>query len=134
MVGKEKAVAEPSNTAPEPMMTIPEPRITSVEVAKEIIAHFGIVSAEWARLWFEGGFKSAGLSSSEFTEFKEACAVMGIPDSQQLSTLGKILRMIDRHGDDGHGDKEETMSRIIYWIQHVAAEQVEVPTLGCSGP
>ena len=101
---------------------------TTLEVAKEVNQYFSFGSsrggkAQWANLWWESGLKTAGLNSAEFAEFKEACAVTGIPASEQLATFSKMLKMIESYGDTGYGDKPDDMSRIAYWFQHVAPEQ-----------
>ena len=123
--------------------------MTAPDVGDEIKAYFSFGKSraekvKWSNLWFESGLNRAAMTSAEFAEFKEVCAVAGIPASEQLATLTKMSNMLDRYGDTGYGDKPDDMSRVAYWFQHVAPEQAPSATsvsasaamevLGCSGP
>jgi hypothetical protein len=55
------------------------------------------------------------------------CGEAGTPQRAQLETFRSVLRMIDRYGDDGYGDKPTDMSRIIYWFQHVPPARSRSP-------
>jgi hypothetical protein len=59
------------------------------------------------------------LTADEWEEFLRVCAEAGIPKRAELDTFRAVVRMIDRYGDDGYGDKPADMSRIVYWFQHV---------------
>jgi hypothetical protein len=59
------------------------------------------------------------LTVEEWAEFLRICGEAGTPPRAELDTFKSVLRMIDRYGDDGYGDKPADMSRIIYWFQHV---------------
>ena len=35
-----------------------------------------------------------------------------------------VIRMIERYGDDGMGDKPEEMCRVEYWLAHLNPDQI----------
>ena len=35
------------------------------------------------------------------------------------ATIIKIEELMDRYGEDGHGDKPDNMNRVEYWLAHL---------------
>ena len=95
---------------------------TCAAVAKAIQEHFDLRSkrAAWSDLMLNCGLSHVGLTVEEWQEFRRACSDSGVAASAELATFRDMIRLMDRHGDDGHGDKPVDMSRIVYWFQHVA--------------
>ena len=100
------------------------------EIAKAVIARWGVPDRRgktnrwWIDFFFESGLQriNAGetpLTVEEFEEFLGVCKDAGVAKEAELRTFRAVLDMIERHGDDGHGDKPAEMSRIVYWFQHV---------------
>jgi hypothetical protein len=87
------------------------------EVASAVQRHFGLRGAAWFEL--ARGLSDVALTVDEWGEFLRVCGEAGTPQRAQLDVFRSVLRMIDRYGDDGYGDKPADMSRIIYWFQHV---------------
>jgi hypothetical protein len=52
------------------------------------------------------------------------------PDKRKIlfrnfrTTLYSVMRLIDRHGDDGHGDKPKDMCRVEYWLAHINYDSI----------
>jgi hypothetical protein len=91
---------------------------TSEQVASAIQRHFGLHRRALADLMRSGLF-DAGLAMEEWEEFLRICSKAGTPKRAELDVFRSVLRMLDRYGDDGYGDKPADMSRIVYWFQHV---------------
>ena len=100
------------------------------EVHKAVIARWGVPDRRgktnhwWIDFFWTCGFKSVSQSETpltieEFEEFLGVCKDAGVAKEAELRTFRAVLGMIERHGDDGHGDKPAEMSRIVYWFQHV---------------
>ena len=92
--------------------------------AEAIQEHFGLGSkskrAAWSDLMLNCGLSRVGLTVEEWQFFRRACSESGVVASAELATFRDMIRLMDRHGDDGHGDKPVDMSRVVYWFQHVA--------------
>ena len=63
------------------------------------------------------------------------CVLIGVESVSELKRAQKrtysmtfakvvhaVMRNIDSYGEDGMGDKPETMNRIAYWVQHLNPE------------
>ena len=102
----------------------------TAEFAKAVIARWGVPDRRgktnrwWIDFFFESGLqrinaRGTALTVEEFEEFLGVCKDAGVAKEAELRTFKAVLGMIERHGDDGHGDKPAEMSRIVYWFQHV---------------
>ena len=100
------------------------------EVHKAVIARWGVPDRRgktnrwWIDFFFDSGLQrittgETPLTIEEFEEFLRVCKDAGVAKEAELRTFRAVLGMIERHGDDGHGDKPAEMSRIVYWFQHV---------------
>ena len=65
------------------------------------------------------GLSRVGLSEEEWCEFLRVCSESGVT-GDGFATFRNMIKLMDRHGDDGYGDKPRDMSRVVYWFQHVA--------------
>ena len=94
---------------------------TPAAVAKEIQKHFALQAkrAAWSDLMLSCGLSRVGLSEEEWCEFLRVCSESGVT-GDGFATFRNMIKLMDRHGDDGYGDKPSDMSRIVYWFQHVA--------------
>ena len=75
---------------------------------------------DWSELMLNCGLSRVGLTVEEWQFFRCACSESGVVASAELATFRDMIRLMDRYGDDGHGDKPVDMSRVVYWFQHVA--------------
>ena len=73
-----------------------------------------------AELIVHYGLSRIGLTMEEWEEFRRICRDAGVSASDELDTFRRMVQLLDRHGDDGYGDKPADMPRITYWFQHVA--------------
>jgi hypothetical protein len=87
------------------------------EMASAVQRHFGLRRAAWFEL--ARYLTDVALTADEWAEFLRISEEAGTPQRAQLDVFRSVLRMIDRYGDDGYGDKPEDMSRVVYWFQHV---------------
>ncbi len=65
------------------------------------------------------GLSRIGLTMEEWEEFRRICRDAGVSASDELDTFRRMVQLLDRHGDDGYGDRPADMPRITYWFQHV---------------
>jgi hypothetical protein len=91
---------------------------TSEQVGAAIQRHFGLHRRALVTL-MRGGLFDVGLTLEEWEEFLRICGEAGVPKSAELKMFESTMHLLDRHGDDGYGDKPAEMSRIVYWFQHV---------------
>jgi hypothetical protein len=91
---------------------------TSEQVGAAIQRHFGLHRRALLNL-MRGGLFDVGLTMEEWEEFLRISGEAGTPQRAQLTVFESTMRLLDRHGDDGYGDKPAEMSRIVYWFQHV---------------
>ena len=42
-----------------------------------------------------------------------------MPRDAEEQHFRSLIRLIARHGDDGHGDRPADMTRVVYWFQHL---------------
>ena len=100
---------------------------TPSAVAKEIQKHFALQAKRvaWSDLMLSCGLSRVGLSEEEWLEFLRVCSESGTGDG--LSTFRNMIKLMDRYGDDGYGDKPRDMSRVVHWFQHVAPVTRAVP-------
>jgi hypothetical protein len=95
------------------------------EVASAVQRHFGLRGAAWFDL--ARCLSDVALTMDEWEEFLRVCGEAGTPQRVQLDTFRAVLRMIDRYGDDGYGDKPADMTRVVYWFQHVPPARSRSP-------
>jgi hypothetical protein len=99
---------------------------TSEQVAAAIQRHFGLHRRALVNL-MRGGLFDMGLTMEEWEEFLRICGEAGTPQRAQLTVFESVLRLLDRYGDDGYGDKPADMSRVVYWFQHVPPARSRSP-------
>ena len=73
-----------------------------------------------SELMLHYGLSRIGLTMEEWEEFRRICRDAGVSASDELDTFRRMVQLLDRHGDDGYGDRPADMPRITYWFQHVA--------------
>ncbi len=87
-----------------------------------IMVHFDLQGsskrADRRELMLTSGLSRVALTMEEWEEFRRVCRDTGTTD--ELATFHRMLKLLDRHGDDGYGDKPTEMSRVVYWFQHAA--------------
>ena len=87
-----------------------------------IMVHFDLQGsskrAARRELMLNSGLSRVALTMEEWEEFLRVCRDTGVAD--ELATFRRMVQLVDRHGDDGYGDKPTDMSRVVYWFQHVA--------------
>ncbi len=87
-----------------------------------ILGHFDLQGrskrAARSELMLNSGLSRVALTMEEWEEFLRVCRDTGVAD--ELATFRRMVQLMDRHGDDGYGDKPADMSRVVYWFQHVA--------------
>ena len=72
-----------------------------------------------SELMLHYGLSRIGLTMEEWEEFRRICRDAGVSASEELDTFRRMIQLLDRHGDDGYGDRPADMPRITYWFQHV---------------
>jgi hypothetical protein len=87
------------------------------EVVAAVLGHFALRGP--SRFDLARSVTEVALTVGEWEEFLRVCGEAGTPQRAQLDVFKSVLRMIDRYGDDGYGDKPQDMSRVVYWFQHV---------------
>ena len=80
-----------------------------------------------SELMLHYGLSRIGLTMEEWEEFRRICRDAGVSASDELDTFRRMIQLLDRHGDDGYGDRPADMPRITYWFQHVAPVTREAP-------
>ena len=89
-----------------------------------ILGHFDLQGrskrAARSELMLNSGLSRVALTMEEWEEFRRICHDAGVSASDELATFRRMVQLLDRHGDDGYGDKPTDMSRVVYWFQHVA--------------
>jgi hypothetical protein len=93
--------------------------------AASIRGHFGLRGGAWSEL--ARLVVDVALRAEEWDEFLRICGEAGVPQRAQLETFRAVLRLIDRYGDDGQGDKPADVSRVVYWFQHVPPARSRSP-------
>ncbi len=92
------------------------------DVVMTVLGHFDLHGrskrAARSELMLSCGLAHVGLTMEEWSEFQRICRDAGVVADDELATFRSMIRLLYRHGDDGHGDKPPDMSRIIYWFQH----------------
>ena len=129
---QEDAAAVDGSIAPaeeEKVEQTPDPSTMTSEanrVAKAVIDRWGEPDRRgrtnrwWGELFFQSGWRDLEnkLTMPEWEEYLRTCSVMGLEKADEIRIFRKMLSLINRHGDDGHGDRPAEMSRIVYWFQH----------------
>ena len=99
-------------------------KATPAEVAMTVLTYFDLQgrNKRMARseLMLHYGLSRIGLTMEEWEEFRRICRDAGVSASDELDTFRRMVQLLDRHGDDGYGDRPADMPRITYWFQHVA--------------
>ena len=54
------------------------------------------------------------LSLAEWHDFLRLCGEVGVPRDADEQHFRSLIRLIARHGDDGHGDRPADMTRVVY--------------------
>ncbi len=77
--------------------------------------------AWWAAMIHETGWVhlEPALSLAEWHDFLRLCGEVGVPRDAEEQHFRSLIRLIARHGDDGHGDRPADMTRVVYWFQHL---------------
>jgi hypothetical protein len=96
------------------------------EVVAAVLGHFASLRGP-SRFDLARSVTDVALTLGEWEEFLRVCGEAGTPQRAQLDVFKSVLRMIDRYGDDGYGDKPADMSRVIYWFQHVPPARSRSP-------
>jgi hypothetical protein len=95
------------------------------EVVAAVLGHFALRGP--SRFDLARSVTDVALTVGEWEEFLRVCGEAGTPQRAQLDVFKSVLRMIDRYGDDGYGDKPADMSRVVYWFQHVPPARSRSP-------
>jgi len=94
-----------------------------------ILGHFDLRGrdkrAARSELMLNSGLSRVALTMEEWEEFQRACRDTGVDD--EMATFRRMIQLLDRHGDDGYGDKPSDMSRVVYWFQHVPRDRSRSP-------